>query len=253
MLWILAAGLLLLAPIPDNIQAQDRLKEGQRLMSAERFEEAAQAFREAIALDPLLTMAHYGLGQAHMALKRYPSAVIAFRGARDAFQKRVAQYQGRRMEDDAAREDRIRDLREKIREIQEQQITGTGPTAQRTAQQRESRIQEWELQISTLRQSQWSASKPPDLPPGLPLALGSAYFRSGQLAEAEREYRAASILDPKLGEPRNNLAVVLLLTGRPAEAQEQLKAAEKNGYKVSAGLKKDVESALASGSNTPQP
>jgi tetratricopeptide (TPR) repeat protein len=253
MLWLLAAGLMLLGPTPDQLQAQERLKEGQRLMTSEKFEAAAQAFREAIELDPLLTMAHYGLGQSNMALKQYPSAVIAFRGAREAFQKRVAEGNTRRMEDAAAREDRIRALRDQIREMQEQQVTGTGPAAQRTAQQRDQRISEWELQIQTLLQSQSSGSKPPEIPPGLALALGSAHFRSGQLAEAEREYRAALILDPKLGEPRNNLAVVLLLTGRPAEAKEQLAAAERNGYKVSAGLKKDVESALAGGSNTPRP
>ena len=165
MLWLLAAGLLLLGPTPEQLQAQERLKEGQRLMTTEKFEAAAQAFREAIELDPILTMAHYGLGQAHMALKQYPSAVTAFRGAREAFQKRVAEGNTRRMEDSAAREERIRALREQIREIQEQQVTGTGPAAQRTAVQREQRVQEWELQITTLRQSQLSESKPPELPP----------------------------------------------------------------------------------------
>jgi tetratricopeptide (TPR) repeat protein len=222
-------------------------------MTAEKFEAAAQAFREAIELDPLLTMAYYGLGQAHMALRQYPSAVTAFSDARISFQKRVAEMHTLRMEDSAARDDRIRLLKERIREVQEQQVTGTSPAAQRNAAQREARISEWELQIQMLQRSQWRAEKPPEVPAGLPLALGSAYFRSGKLAEAEREYRMALVLDPKLGEPRNNLAVVLLLTGRPAEAKEQLAAAEKNGYKVSAGLKKDVESALAAASNAPRP
>lgn len=250
MLWLLAA-LLLLAPTPESIQAQERLKEGQRLMSAEKFEEAAQSFGEAIALDPLLTLAHYGLGQANMALKQYPSAVIAFRAARESFNKRAAESRTRRMEGDAAREDRIRALQDRIREMQEQQVTGTGPAAQRAAQQRDSRIQEWELEIGTLQRSRGLESKLPDLPAGLSLALGSAYFRSGQLADAEREYRAVLAVEPKLGEPRNNLAVVLLLTGRAAEAREQVAIAEKNGFKVSAGLKKDVEAAAAGGSNTP--
>ena len=57
-------------------------------------------------------------------------------------------------------------------------------------------------------------------PPGLIFALGSAYFRSGRIADAEREYRAALDADPKLGEARVNLAVVLLMTGRPAAARE---------------------------------
>ena len=47
-------------------------------------------------------------------------------------------------------------------------------------------------------------------PPVLSLALGSAYFRSGQLADAEREYRAALDVKPKLGraaqQPRGRAA-----------------------------------------------
>jgi tetratricopeptide (TPR) repeat protein len=248
MLWFLA-GLLLLGPAPENIQAQERLKEGQRLMSSERFEEAAEAFREAIQLDPLLVMAHYGLGQARMALKQYPAAVTAFQGAREAFHKRAAAGVSRRMENESAREDRIRALQDKVRDNVALQLA----PGSRAAQLRDVRIQQWEIEISALQRSQNEHQTIPDLPPGLSLALGSAHFRSGQLADAEREYRAALAVQPKLGEPRNNLAVVLLLTGRPAEAKEQVAIAEKNGFKVSAGLKKDVEIALATVSNSPRP
>ena len=83
----------------------------------------------------------------------------------------------------------------------------------------------------------------PELPPGLNVALGSAYFRSGRIADAEREYRAALAAEPKLGEARINLAVVLLMTGRPADAREQIALARKSGAKVPAGLEKDVERA----------
>lgn len=243
MSWFLA-GLLLLAPAPHTIQAQEKIKEGRQLMSTEKFEEAAQAFREAITLDPLLTMAHYGLGQAGMALKQYPSAVIAFRGAREAFEKRTAESLTRRLEDDSARQDRIRLLRDKIRQIQDRP-----PASQEAARMQQQRIQEWEVEIATLQPQGVGAVR--SVPAGITLALGSAHFRSGQMAEAEREYRAVLAADPRMGEPRNNLAVVLLLTGRPGEAREQLAIAEKNGFKVSAGLKKDVETALATGANTP--
>lgn len=248
MLWFLAA-LLLLGPTPESIQAQARLKEGQRLMASEKFEQAAQAFQEAIRLVPPLVMAHYGLGQARMALKEYPAAVTAFRGAREAFHKRAAENVSRRMENENARQDRIVALRDKIRENQERQL----PAGSAAAQLRDRRVQQWEMEISTLQRSQNELQTIPELPPGLSLALGSAYFRSGQLADAEREYRAALAVQPRLGEPRNNLAVVLLLTGRPAEAKEQLAIAEKNGFKVSAALRKDVEAALAPGANTPRP
>lgn len=242
MIWSLLAVLLLAGPSPESVQAQQKLKDGQKLMTTERFEEAAQAFREAIALDPLLMMAHYGLGQAHMALKQYPSAIVAFKGAREAFEKRAAERVTGRFANDSAREDRIRDLRDKIRTNQERQL----PSDSREARERDRRVQQWEMEINQLQRSTQDPARLPELPPGLPLALGSAYFRSGQMADAEREYRAAIALQPKLGEPHNNLAVVLLLTGRAPEAQAELKLAEKAGFKVAPGLRQDVEKALAS-------
>jgi tetratricopeptide (TPR) repeat protein len=241
---LLLVALLLVSPTPQTIQAQERLKEGQRLMATERFEDAARVFREAIALDPLLTMAHYGLGQANMALKRYPSAVTAFREARQAFEKRTAENLSLRMENDSTRDDRIRALRDKIRENQERMFNAN-TTEGRIQQQR---IQQWEMEISTLQRPQRLGPSVPVIPPAITLALGSAYFRSGQMDDAEREYRAALAVDPKLGEPRNNLAVVLLLKGKPAEAREQLTLAEKNGFRAAEGLRKDIEKALATGS-----
>lgn len=244
MLWLLAAAFLLLAaPTPEYLQAQEKLKEGEKLMSSEQFEKAAEAFREAIRIEPTLMMAHYRLGQAHMALKQYPSAITAFKGAREAFAARSALALDASLENDQRVQARIRDLQDKIRQNQERQLAEGSPEAR----ERDRRIGQWEIDIQNLeRSSRSSMPGPPPLPPGLPLALGSAYFRAGQLPEAEKEYRAAVEIQPTLGEPRNNLAVVLLLTGRPAEASEQLKLAEKNGFKVAPGLKQDVEKALAS-------
>ena len=237
----LAAVLLLLAPPTlEKVQAQEILKEGQQLMVAEKFEEAARAFQRAIQLDPLLTLAHHGLGQAYMALRQYPAAVVAFRGAREAFQNSIANDTDRRFDTDRARDDRMRYLRDKIREAQER-----GPTGAAASRQRDLMIQQWEMEISDLQRSLGNPHSLPQTPAFISVALGSAYFRSGQLVDAEREYRAALEARPNLGEARNNLAVVLLMTGRPAEAQEQLRLAEKAGFNVPAGLKKDVEAAVA--------
>ena len=243
MFWVLAAAFLLAGPTPEYLQAQEKLKEGETLMSSEQFEKAAAVFREAIALEPTLMMAHYRLGQAHMALKQYPSAITAFKGAREAFAQRSALALTASQENEVRVQDRIRDLQDKIRTNQERQLAEGSPEAR----ERDRRIGQWEIEIQNLqRSSRGSMPGPPPLPPGLPLALGSAYFRAGQLPEAEKEYRAALQIQPNLGEPRNNLAVVLLLTGRAAEASEQLKLAEKNGFKVAPGLKQDIEKALAS-------
>lgn len=77
------------------------------------------------------------------------------------------------------------------------------------------------------------------------MTLGSAYFRSDATADAEREYRAALAVDPKLGEAHNNLAVVCLLTGRYPQADAEITGAEKAGFRVNPQLKEDVKKALA--------
>ena len=90
-----------------------------------------------------------------------------------------------------------------------------------------------------------NAKTAPQTPPSLSLALGSAYFRTGRLQDAEREYRAALDVAPNMGESRNNLAVVLLLSGRPADAKDQIRLAEKAGFRVNENLKKDIDKAVA--------
>lgn len=220
-----------------GVRSQEKLKEGQRLMSEDKFAEAAAAFGEAIALDPLVMMAHYGLGTARMALKEYPAAIAAFQAARDAYQKRAAESENKRIDNERNRADRIHLLKQKI--------LNSPPNNPFEAVQ----VQDWQAEVAALEASQDSSQRASMPPPGLSLALGSAYFRTGQLADAEREYRAAIEAQPKLGEPRSNLAVVLLITGHPAEAKEQLKLAKKNGFKPPAGLEADVDAALAKGSS----
>jgi tetratricopeptide (TPR) repeat protein len=241
MLTLLAVTLLLATKNPEAVQAERLVKEGDKLQQSERFEEALAVYRQAIQLDPTMMLAHYGAGQSQMALKRYPEAITSFKDARSAFEARAAQSQDQRFENERAREERIQALRDRIRQNQEMVVVAGSPAER----QRDLVIQDSETQIQQLQRTEGGVGGTPPLPPGLSLALGSAYFRSGKMEDAEREYRAAIALQPKLGEPRNNLAVVLFLTGRAAEAQEQVKAAEKNGFKVASGLKKDIETALA--------
>ena len=85
----------------------------------------------------------------------------------------------------------------------------------------------------------------PETPAWISLALGSAYFRNGAMADAEREYREALKADAKIGEAHNNLAVVCLLTGRYEEAGMEINAAEGAGFKVNPQLKRDLEKASA--------
>ncbi|MGH9385655.1 MAG: tetratricopeptide repeat protein, partial [Vicinamibacterales bacterium] len=78
------------------------------------------------------------------------------------------------------------------------------------------------------------------VPAWVSLSLGSAYFRSGKLADAEREYKEAIATDNRSGEAHNNLAVVFLETGRLAEAEASVRAARKAGFRVNPQLEQDI-------------
>jgi Flp pilus assembly protein TadD len=72
------------------------------------------------------------------------------------------------------------------------------------------------------------------------LSLGSAYFRSGKLADAETEYKAAISADARSGEAHSNLAVVYLETERFAEALNAINNAKKIGFRVNPELEKAI-------------
>src|SRR2546430_10615669 len=63
-----------LADAASHREAVAEFRAGQELLSAEKFEEAAARFTKAVEKDPLLSIAHYGLGQAYMNLRRFPTA-----------------------------------------------------------------------------------------------------------------------------------------------------------------------------------
>ena len=79
------------------------------------------------------------------------------------------------------------------------------------------------------------------VPSFVSLALGSAYFRATRFADAEREFKATIVEDPKTGEAWNNLAALYLMTGRIQEADRAVASAEKVGYSVNPGLKADIK------------
>lgn len=243
MQWLLAISFLALASglTPEQVDAKKWLKDGDKLLAQERPAEAANAYGEAIRLDPLLMMAHYGLGQARMDLKEYPAAIEAYRGAQKAFDERLRLGFADRLESDKARDKRVSALRDRIRDH-------SGGSRSQNAQ-----LNQMEMELAMLQQTSTDVGKTVEVPAGVTLALGSAYFRSNQMQEAEAAYRSALKTKPTLGEANNNLAVVLLLTKRPAEAKEQITLARKNGYSVPEGLKRDVDAAIASASGTTRP
>jgi tetratricopeptide (TPR) repeat protein len=213
----------------DRREALQHYRAGQEFMSSEQFEKAAEAYQKAIDKDRLLTLAHYGLGQANMAMKRYASAIQAFTGCRETFRTLHTLQERDRVMVERQRDDEIRELRDSLRRIRSGQIK----LSQSVGDQVEKRIQDLERQ----RTSMGTAFQPPA---EVSLALGSAYFRNGDMEDAEREWRAAVAVNPKLGEAYNNLAALYAMTGRKSDAEASVKAAEKAGYKVNPRLKDDI-------------
>jgi tetratricopeptide (TPR) repeat protein len=186
-----------------------------------------------VAIDPLYDAAFYGLGQVYMATTRYPDALKAYLASRDAFQKATAAEALAGAESDRRLRDQIQALKDNERNLT--RLTGQSPNAQQTLDQIREQIQQLES-----RKSRRSGATPPPVPAGVSMALGSAYFRLNDLANAEKEYKAAIEVNPNFGEAHSNLAVVYLVTGRATEADGEVKTAEKVGFRVNPKLKEDI-------------
>ena len=133
---------------------------------------------------------------------------------------------------DQRRDDEIRELNETIGEVRAGHI--------KVATGRDAMIARLEHRISELERTKQRANIAFETPAELSLALGSAYFRSGDLVSAEREWRAAVAANNRLGEAHNNLAALYAMTGRKQQAEDAVKGAEKSGYQVNPRLKSDI-------------
>jgi Flp pilus assembly protein TadD len=219
-----------------HAEAIRHLRLGQENLRAEQWDKAEIEFKAAVKLEPTLEMAHYGLGQVYMNTRRFPAAVAAYLACRDAFTTNISRLAANDMQAQRALDDEIRNLEDERALLASGRVRSSvsgGPAA-------------LDQRINDLRQRRFRDPKTATVTPTwISLALGSAYFRSGSLPDAEREYRATLAVDPKLGEAHNNLAVVCLLTGRLDEADVEIRMAEKAGFRVNPQLKEDVKKARA--------
>jgi len=206
-------------------QALELYRSGQEHMAAERFELAAQSYTAALEKDPLLGVAHYQLGQAYMNLRQYRSAIEAYKSCLGAMARLHALEESSKFEVDKQREEEIRELR-----IEVSQLKNLSALKRTVLDQR--------LRALEQQRAEWNPEFRP--PPFVLLALGSAYFRNGELGPAEEQWEAAVDADPKYGEAHNNLAVVYMMTRRKKEAENAVKAAEKSGFRVNPQLKDDI-------------
>ena len=155
----------------------EEFRAGQEFLSSEQFEKAAEAFREAIDKDTLLALAHYGLGQSYMALKRYASAIVAFRHCRETYERLAGLALSDRVLADRQRDDEIRELRDSIRLFQGSTVKTGSPDKTQYIVRLEARLRE----LERMKQRDVTPTKPPA---EVSLALGSAYFRNGDVPDA---------------------------------------------------------------------
>jgi len=188
MMRVLTAAVVLIAsvaapafaqPSRDHLDAMRHLRLGQENMHAEQWDKAEAEFLAAIKLEPSMEMAHYGLGQVYMATKRFPAAVKAYIGCRDAFGSNTARRATNDLDAQRALDDEIRSLEDEKTLLVSGRVTAMtsgGPI-------------DLERRISDLKSRRFRDAKSvPGTPAWISLALGSAYFRGGSMADAEREY-----------------------------------------------------------------
>lgn len=225
------------AQLVDESVRQEALRHyraGAELLTAEQWQRAADEFMEAIDLDPLLTLAHYGLGQAYMGLKEYRSAVRAFSGCREAFRQLHSLAASNKLAVERRQDEEIRELNDTLLAMQSSRIKSVNPVTVNRMQGRVRELQKTRNQ-GLIPMEEFRA------PSEVSLALGSAYFRAGDLPNAETSYLAAISVNPRMGEAHNNLAVIYMIGGRLDEADNEVRLAEQSGFKVNPMFKDDLK------------
>ena len=216
-------------------EARHEYRAGDQLMAREAFEQAAERFRKATELDADYVLAYYSLGQALMKLHRYPEAVTAYTTARDTLIRQSHEGQKAQAGYDKQRRDEIQELEDSLQKVRAGKLKGYGGESMSVETGIEDRIR-------LLREAEHKgAGSEITVPAELSLALGSAYFRQGELASAEESFRAAIRRRGNLGAAHNNLAVICMMTGRLEEARTEIRAAEEAGFYVSGQFKADLE------------
>jgi tetratricopeptide (TPR) repeat protein len=212
-------------------RTQNRL--GWDYMRSEQFENAVKTFQGAVEIDPTFEMPWYGLGRGHLALKQFTSAISALTRCRDLYAAQAGRKFTNQQEAQRYRADRISELDEMLRQVQ------SGPQTMQ-AQDQMRQLQERRRQLQEIITRGNDITIESGVPAWVSLSLGSAYFRAGKLADAEREYKAAVDADRRSGEALNNLAVVYLETERYAEALSAIDRAKKTGFKINPELEKAI-------------
>lgn len=225
---------------PDQDRANEHFRAGWDAFHAEDWPRAVKEFQQAVDIKPTFKLAYYGLGRSYMGMKRFVEATKAYETCRGLYENAASEKLRGAQEADTIRQSDLDSLRLAINTLSSRTpAQGTqSPTTANQLQQLRDQVRRIQTNRDIINNNLSIIS---EVPAFVSLALGSAYFRSERLADAERAYKAATEDDPKAGEAWNNLAVVYLMTGRVDEAERAIKTAEKVGFHVNPQLKDDVK------------
>lgn len=245
---LLAAPAVAIAQTPtpglrDRASVPYRL--GLENFKTEAWDEAVKAFKGAVDIDPTFEMAHYMLGRTHMALKQYAEAATSYEKCRALYQQQSGRQYANANERQRNRDTQLREIDDVIQAYRSspQSTSGRVLDAIRSLENRRREIQE------AMTRGNATMTLNLSIPAYVSTALGSAYFRMGNLPAAEKEYRAAIEADGKVGEAYSNLAVVLMETGRLTDAERAIQEAEKVGFKVHPQLKEEIKNRRKAGTS----
>jgi len=226
--------------------ANKHYAQGWTAARAESWDEAAREFQAAIENDPRFTLAYYSLGRAEMGRRDFAKAIAAYTKCREMYLGEGGDQYTNQMTARQRLNDRILEYQNALNQATNQTSTGKSGTQTQSLYVRELQAQIQRLEQARDRNTNVSLETT-EVPFFVPMALGAAYFRSGQFAAAEREYKAAIAANNASGETHNNLAVLYLTTGRFDEADSEVRAAEKVGFKVAEALKGDIRKKKSGG------
>ena len=158
-----------------------------------------------------------------MAQKKFVEAVGAYERCRALYREQGGRQYSNAQERQRNRDTRLREIDEVIRTYQSAPQTPQVMDAIRQLLNQRRDIEEAMIRGNSTMTVNLA------VPAYVSTALGSAYFRIGNLAAAEKEYKAAVEADGKAGEAHSNLAVVYMETGRLNDAEKSIKRRGKGG------------------------
>jgi tetratricopeptide (TPR) repeat protein len=217
--------------------ANKHYQSGWEAMHQEDWGAAVKEFQAALDSDDKFTLAYYSLGRAEMGRHNFQKAIAAYSACKQLYVRIGGEHFVNQLDYRKRLEDRILEYQTTLQQAQ-QASSGKGASQSQAVY-----IRELQTQIQTLQQAKERndhVEMDATVPYFVPMALGAAYFRAGQFADAEREYTEAVKTNPDSGETHSNLAVLYLMTDRLSQAEQEVTKAEETGYKVNPGLKDDI-------------